>query len=160
MIGPMSAMRHADRTLRAPAGHRAIAALASPVVGYFVARLVLVLSTLPELPVYTACLTLATLLGLRTWTARIHLGDTSMRVHNSLVTVTIPRDSVRRVTETGRVEWYQRRRNQRPSRSLAESLRAPWWTLGIARTTYARNQEEVRSWVRTGRRQPDDKAAA
>lgn len=153
-------MGPAHRTLRAPAGHRAVAALASPVVGYFVARLLLVLAAWPEAPVYAVSLAVAALLGYRTWTARIDLRDRAMRVHNTLVSLTIPLDSVRRVTETGRVEWHPRRGNQRPTRSLAETLRSPWWTLGTARTTYARNQEEVRSWVRAARRQPGNRAAA
>jgi len=38
MIGRM---RHGPRTLRAPVGHRVVAAVASPLVGYFVARLIL-----------------------------------------------------------------------------------------------------------------------
>jgi hypothetical protein len=155
MIGPM---RHANRTLRAPAVHRAVAALVSPVVGYFVARLLLELVDLPELPVYAVCLVVAVLLGYRAWAARIDLSDDAMRVHNTLVTQKIGRESVHRVAETGRIEWHTGR--NRPTRSPAESLRAPWWTLGTAATTYARNREELRSWVRTARREPDDRAAA
>lgn len=156
MIGPM---RHANRTLRAPALHRAVAALASPVVGYFVARLILELATLPEIPVYAACLALAVLLGYRAWAARVELREGSLRVHNTLVSTTVAREHVRRVPENGRVEWQDDRR--RPSRTLAETLRAPWWTMRTSASTYARNREEVRSWVRTGpQSQPDEEAAA
>ncbi|GAA6524666.1 hypothetical protein [Intrasporangium sp. DVR] len=152
-------MRYANRTLRAPAVHRAVAALASPVIGYFVARLLLELLTLPERPVYAVCLVVAVLLGYRAWAARIELEDESMRIHNTLVSSTIGRSDVRRVPESGRIEWHHGR--TRPTRSPAESLRAPWWTLGTASRTYARNREELRSWVRTApRAQPDDQAAA
>jgi hypothetical protein len=156
MIGRM---RHGPRTLRAPAGHRVVAALASPVVGYFVARLVLELVNLPEGVVYAVCLTVAAVLGYRAWTARIDLrNNEAMRVHNTLVSQSISRDNVHRITERGRIEW--RRRGDRPTRSLSETLRPPWWAFGTAATTYARNREELRSWVRTAGRRPDGQPAA
>ena len=136
MIGRM---RHGPRTLRAPAGHRVVAALASPVVGYFVARLVLELASLPEVPVYAVCLTVAAALAYRAWTARIDLRDNdAMRVHNTLVSQSISRHDVHRVTDRGRIEW--RRGRDRPMRSLSETLRSPWWAFGTAATTYARNR--------------------
>ncbi|ADU48898.1 hypothetical protein Intca_2391 [Intrasporangium calvum DSM 43043] len=156
MIGPM---RQPNRTLRAPSPHRAVAALASPVIGYFVARLLLELFVLPELPVYVACLAVAVVLGYRAWTARIDLRDDSLRVHNTLVSTTVAREHVRRVAENGRIEWQAGR--SRATRSPAETLRAPWWTVRTGASTYARNREELRSWVRTAsRRHPDDEAAA
>ncbi len=156
MIGRM---RHAPRILRAPAGHRVIAALASPLVGYLIARLILELVTLPELPVYGACLTVAAVLGVRAWAARIDLSrNDALRVYNTLVSQSISRSSVHRVTDNGRIEW--RRGGDRPTRSLSETLRPPWWAFGTAATTYARNREELRSWVRTAGRRPDGQPAA
>ena len=156
MIGRM---RHGPRTLRAPAGHRVVAALASPVVGYFVARLILELVDLSEVPVYAVCLSVAAALGFRAWTARIDLrNNEAMRVHNTLVSQSISRDDVHRITERGRIEW--RRSGNRAARSLSETLRSPWWAFGTAATTYARNREEVRSWVRTAGRRPDGQPAA
>jgi hypothetical protein len=156
MIGRM---RHGPRTLRAPVGHRVVAAVASPLVGYFVARLILELVNLPELPVYAVCLAVAAALGYRAWTARIDLSsDDAMRVHNTLVSQSISPDSVHRVTDSGRIEW--RRGRDRPTRSLSETLRPPWWAFGTAATTYARNREELRSWVRTSGRRPGGQPAA
>ena len=108
MIGPMGGRQEGtgDSRLRAPAAHRAVAALACPVVGYFVARLLVrLVPSLPAPITYAVCLALAVALGWRAWSARIDLGTKSLRVHNTLVTTTVDRRDVRRVSSSGRLEW-------------------------------------------------------
>jgi hypothetical protein len=146
----------ADDTLRAPAAHRAIAALANPVVAYLVGRLVLrLVPALPALPTYAVCLLVGVAVGWRAWTARIDLGTRSMLVHNTLATTRVERRNVKRIAESGRVEW--RPGTERAMRLPAEALHGPWWTLGTGRTAYALNREKARSWLRT---MPDDLAPA
>jgi hypothetical protein len=161
MIGPMGG-RHegtGDSRLRAPAGHRALSALASPVIGYFVARLLVrVLPALPATPTYAVCLALAVALGWRAWSARIELGTTSLRVHNTLVTTTIDRRHVHRVSTSGRVEW--RSDDGRPVRLPAEALRGAWWTFGTGRTAYTFNRDRLESWARLSPRFDLDSEAA
>jgi hypothetical protein len=143
-------MRHADRTLRAPAAHRAVAAVASPVIGYFVARLLLRLADLPPAAVYGACLALAGLLGYRAWAARLELHEDSLRVHNTLLSQSVARADIRRVNEAGAIEWHAS--TGRSTRAPVEGLHRPWWTLGAGEATYRTNREEVRSWLRAARR--------
>lgn len=152
-------MRHETRTVRAPAAHRAVAALVSPVVGYFVARLVIRLTGLPEVPAYAVCLALALVLAVRTWQARVDLAGTDLRIHNTLVSSTMPCAKVHRVVESGRIEWRGRRPNQF-NRAPAEALHRPWWTLGSGSATYARNREEVRSWLRAAASEAAEAEAA
>ncbi|MBC9821596.1 hypothetical protein [Terrabacter sp. MAHUQ-38] len=145
--------------LRAPAGHRAVSALACPVIGYFVARLLVRL--VPALPAgitYAVCLALALALGWRAWSARVDLGTSSLRVHNTLATTTIERRDVRRVSSSGRVEW--RRGNGRPVRLPSEALRGGWWTLGTGKAAYAFNRERLESWTRLAPRHDLDSEAA
>lgn len=161
MIGPMGG-RHegtGGSRLRAPAAHRAVSALACPVIGYFVARLLVrLVPALPELPTYAVCLLLALVLAWRAWTARIDLGTKSLRVHNTLVTTTIDRRDVRRVSSGGRLEW--RRDSGRPVRLPSEALRGAWWTLGTGRSAYSFNRERLESWTRrSGGHDLDSEAA-
>ncbi|MGO4598119.1 hypothetical protein [Terrabacter sp. 2RAF25] len=136
--------------LRAPAAHRAVSALASPVIGYFVARLVLhLLPGVPSAAVYAVCLALALALGWRAWSARIELGPTSLRVHNTLASTTAARRDVRRVSAGGRLEWN--RGGGRPVRLPSEALRGAWWTLGTGRAAYVLNRQRLESWARVGR---------
>jgi hypothetical protein len=138
----------ADDTLRAPAVHRAVAAVTNPVVAYLVARLVLrIVPALPTLLTYAVCILLGVAVGWRAWTARIHLGTRTMLVHNTLATTRVERRNVKRIAESGRVEW--RPGTERAMRLPAEALRGPWWTLGTGRTAYALNREQARSWLRT-----------
>lgn len=147
MIGPM---RQADRTLRAPAAHRAVAAVLSPVIGYFVARLLLRLTDLPAAAVYGVCLVVAAFLGYRAWAARLELHDDTLRVHNTLLSQSVARADIRRVNEAGAIEWHAS--TGRSTRAPAEVLHRPWWTLGSGEATYRTNREEVRSWLRAARR--------
>ncbi|GAA5024223.1 hypothetical protein GCM10023258_16120 [Terrabacter aeriphilus] len=134
-------------TLRAPTVHRALAALACPVLGYFVARLLVrFVPALPAAVPYAVCLAAALLLGWRAWSARVVLGEADLRVHNTLATTTIERPAVRRVSSTGRVEWL--RGDRRPVRVPSEALSAPWWTFGASGSAYAHNRERVESWTR------------
>jgi hypothetical protein len=144
--------------LRAPAVHRAVAALACPVVGYFVARLLVRLApSLPAPTTYAVCLALAFGLGWRAWSARIDLGRKSLRVHNTLATTTIDRRDVRRVSSSGRLEW--RRGQGRPVRLPSEALRGPWWTFGTGRAAYAFNRQRLESWTRLSSRADLDSEA-
>ena len=137
-----------DDTLRAPAVHRAVAACANPVIAYLVARLLLrVVPALPTVPTYAVCLLLGLVVGWRAWTARIDLHTGSMLVHNTLATTRVERRGVKRIAESGRVEW--RPGTERAMRLPAEALHGPWWTLGTGRTAYALNREQARSWLRT-----------
>ena len=161
MIGPMGG-RHegtGGSLLRAPAAHRAVAGLACPVVGYFVARLLVrLVPSLPTALTYAVCLALALALGWRAWSARIELGTRSLRVHNTLATTTVDRRDVRRVSTSGRLEW--RRGDGRPVRLPSEALRGAWWTLGTGRSAYAFNRERLESWARlTARLDLDSEAA-
>ncbi|EWT02256.1 hypothetical protein N865_06600 [Intrasporangium oryzae NRRL B-24470] len=139
-------MSRRDQTVRAPSAHRAIAAIANPVLGYFVARLLLRLTTLPATITYAVCLGVALVLAFRAWSARVELVADRLRVRNTIASTRVPVTSVRRVADSGRVEWLtpQRRKMRLP----AESLHAPWWTFGIGSGHYAFNRETVRSWLR------------
>lgn len=147
MIGRM---RHADRTLRGPAAHRVVAAVASPVIGYFVARLVLRLADLPPAAVYGLCVAVGVLLGYRAWSARVELTDDTIRVHNTLLTQSVARTDIRRVNEVGAIEWHASA--GRSTRAPVEVLHRPWWALGSGERTYRTNREELRSWLRAARR--------
>ncbi|MGW5238869.1 hypothetical protein ACWEOW_08050 [Monashia sp. NPDC004114] len=137
--------------LRAPALHRAIAALACPVVGYFVARLLLrYVHTLPVTPTYAVCLGVALVLAVRAWRARIDLGTKTLKVHNTLITRRLERQDVKRVSDTGRIEWLAGQR--RPMRLPSEALHGPWWTFGTGRASYASNRARLASWQRTSPR--------
>ncbi len=131
--------------LRAPAAHRAVAAVASPVIGYFVARLVLHFVSLPEALAYAVCLALAAWLGWRAWSARVVLEEHSAKVHNALASKTVHRHDIRRVDDRGRIVWHSGA--PRPVRLPAEALRRPWWTLGLGESRYAGNRERVRRWL-------------
>ncbi|WP_256792574.1 hypothetical protein [Terrabacter sp. Ter38] len=145
--------------LRAPAAHRAVAALACPVIGYFVARLLVrLVPSLPATIAYAVCVALALALGWRAWSARIDLGTKSLRVHNTLATTTIDRRHVRRVTSRGRLEW--RRGQGRPVRLPSEALRGAWWTVGTGRSAYAFNRQRLESWIRLSSRVDLDPEAA
>jgi len=161
MIGPMGG-RHegtGGSRLRAPAAHRVVAALACPVIGYFVARLLVrLVPALPATITYAVCLALALALGWRAWSARIDLGTKSLRVHNTLMTTTIDRRDVRRVSSSGRLEW--RRGQGRPVRLPSEALRGAWWTLGTGRSAYAFNRQRLESWTRLSARLDLDSEAA
>ena len=161
MIGPMGGTHGGTgrSRLRAPTGHRALSALACPVIGYFVARLVVrLLPTVPAAPVYAVCVALGVAVGWRAWSARIELGTESLRLHNTLMTTTIDRRHVRRVSSSGRIEW--RAGEGRPVRLPSEALRGGWWTLGTGRTAYASNRERLESWSRLSRRPDLDSEAA
>jgi hypothetical protein len=161
MIGPMGG-RHegtGGTRLRAPVAHRAVAALACPVIGYFVARLLVrLLPSLPATMTYAVCVALALTLGWRAWAARIDLGTRRLRVHNTLMTTTIDRRDVRRVSSSGRLEW--RRGEDRPVRLPSEALRGAWWTLGTGRSAYAFNRQRLESWTRLSSRLDLDSEAA
>jgi hypothetical protein len=145
-------------TLRAPAGHRAAAAIASPFIGYFVARLVLrLLPGSPTAAVYAVCPAVAVGLGWRAWSARVELGHSSLRVHNTLASTTIARRDVRRVSSGGRLEWA--RGDGRPVRLPCEALRGAWWTLGTGRAAYAFNRDRLESWARLSQPHLDSEAA-
>lgn len=131
--------------LRAPAAHRAVAAVASPVIGYFVARLVLRLVSLPETITYAVCLALGAWLGWRAWSARLDLDQHRARVHNALATKTVHRHDIRRVDDRGRIVWHSGA--PRPVRLPAEALHRPWWALGLGEARYASNREQVRHWL-------------
>jgi hypothetical protein len=137
--------------LRAPAFHRAIAALACPVVGYFVARLLVrFVPALPSRVTYAVCLGVALLLAVRAWSARIDLGTKTLKLRNTLVTRTIERQDIKRVSDRGRIEWLAGQR--RPVRLPSEALHGPWWTFGTGRHAYALNRERLASWQRTSPR--------
>jgi hypothetical protein len=150
MIGGMS--RPADRTVRAPGAHRAVAALANPVLGYFVAQLLVRVTSLPAAVTYAVCVGGGLVLGLRAWSSRVVLAEDRLRVHNTLASSKVPVVAVRRIADTGRVEWTTR--DGRRVRLASESLRDPWWAFGLGRARYGLNREKVRSWIRTASREP------
>jgi hypothetical protein len=162
MIGPMGGSHEGTggSRLRAPAAHRAVAGLTCPLVGYFVARLLVrLVPSLPAAITYAVCLAVALALGWRAWSARIELGTRSLRVHNTLATTTVDRRDVRRVSSSGRLEW-RRSTSGRPVRLPSEALRGAWWTLGTGRSAYALNRERLESWARqTARLDLDTEAA-
>lgn len=145
MIGDMSARQ----ALRAPVLHRAAAAIASPVVAYFVARLLLRLTGLPSGATYAVCLAVGVLIGYRAVSTRVELAPDVIRVHNSLATSTISRATVRRVSDRGRIESRDAR-SPRSTHLPADALHQPWWAFGNGNATYAVNREQVRSWIRVG----------
>lgn len=134
-----------DARLRAPAAHRAVAGLISPVIGYYVARLVLRLTPLPDAPVYAVCLALGVWLGWRAWSARVELGPHRARVYNALASKSVHRHDIRRVDDRGRIEWHTGA--LRTVRLPAEALRGPWWAFGQGRSRYGANREQVRQWL-------------
>ncbi|MDN5796022.1 MAG: hypothetical protein L0H79_09770 [Intrasporangium sp.] len=142
-------MDPAVAVVRAPAGHRAVAAVASIVVGYFVARLILRVTPLaPELT-YGVCLAVAVYVAYRAWQARIELTPETARVHNTLATSAMPRHDLSGVRDDGRIEWHAGA--TRPVRLPSEALRCPWWTFGHGASSYGLNRERIRSWHRVAR---------
>ncbi|MDN5768653.1 MAG: hypothetical protein L0H96_08810 [Humibacillus sp.] len=139
----------APQSLRAPFAHRATGAVACLVVAYFVARLLLRLTGLPSGLTYAVCLALGVLIGYRAWSNRLELGPDAIRVHNSLVSSTVSRETVRRVTDRGRIESREAG-SRRTTHLPADALHQPWWAFGAGNATYALNREHVRSWVRVG----------
>jgi hypothetical protein len=121
------------------------------VVGYFVARLLIrFVPALPDRPTYAVCLGVALILAIRAWTARIDLGTKTLKVHNTLVTRRLERQDVKRVADSGRIEWLAG--ESRPMRLPSEALHGPWWTFGTGRASYASNRERLSSWQRTSPR--------
>lgn len=145
MIGAMSA----STILRAPIPHRATAAVACPVVAYFVARLLLRLTGLPTGATVAVCLVVGVLIGYRAWSTRLELATDAVRVHNSLASSTLRRDTVRRVSDRGRIE-ARGAESPRATQLPADTLHQPWWAFGTGNATYAVNREQVRGWIRTG----------
>lgn len=144
MIRTMSV---AEQTLRAPAAHRAAAGLASPVIGYFVARLVLHWTSFPAPITYAVCLAISLALAWRAWSARVVVGEDDLTIVNTLASTSIARAQIRHITGAGRIE--SRSDDGRPaSRLPAEALRHPWWTLRTGRRQYTLNREQLRSWLR------------
>jgi hypothetical protein len=139
----------AVRTVRAPAAHRAAAAVASPVVGYFVARLLVHTTPLPRAVAYGACLALALYVAHRAWRARIELSPERAHVHNTLATTRVHRHDIRRIRDDGRIEWHAGA--TRATRLPSEALRCPWWTFGQGASAYLLNREQLRSWHRVAR---------
>lgn len=134
----------ADR-LRAPAALRAVTALADPVIAYFVARLLLRFTSVPEVAAYAVCLAFGAWLGWRAWSARVVLDEQAAHVHNALATKTVHRHDISRVDDRGRIHWHSGA--PRTVRLPAEALRRPWWTLGLGERRYAANRDQVRQWL-------------
>ncbi|MEO7751775.1 MAG: hypothetical protein ABIS35_00025 [Terracoccus sp.] len=157
-------MTPADRTVRAPTAHRAISAVTAPLLGLLIARLLLRFTPAPTLLTYAVCLAIGLLLAVRAWRVRVDGSGGSdasgggLRVHNLLASTTVPAGTVRRVSDLGRVEW--RRGDHRALRLPSEALRGPWWTFGSGADTYARNREQVRSWLRAARSDADRRDGA
>ncbi len=153
--------RHEDTggsTLRAPTAHRAVTALACPVIAYFVARLLVrFVPAVPEVAAYVVCLALGVLLAVRAWRARVELGPDALRVHNMLSSTTVERRVVRRVSSAGRVEF--RRGSERLTRLPCEALQGPWWSFGSGGRRYVANRERLSSWTRTTSRVARDDGA-
>lgn len=139
-------MEPAEHPLRAPAGHRAAAALACPVVGYFVARLVLHWTNLPAALTYAGCLLIALVLAWRAWSTRLVIGADALQIVNTLATTSVARSEVRRITDTGRVVSVSR--GSRAVRLPVEALHQPWWAPGAGRD-YELNRNRVRGWLRS-----------
>lgn len=135
--------------VRAPAVHRAAAALGSVLVGYFVARLLVRVTALPAEVAYGVCLALALYVAYRAWQARIDLTPDGVRVYNTLATTKMHRHDIRRVREDGSIEWHQGA--ARATRLPAEALRCPWWAFGQGAPSYRLNRELLRSWHRVAR---------
>ncbi len=146
MIG---AMNPDASVVRAPVVHRAVAAVASVVVGYFVARLVIRLTPLAPEIAYGVCLALALYVAFRAWRARIDLTPETARVHNTLASARVHRHDIRRVRDDGRIEWHQGA--ARATRLPSEALRCPWWAFGQGSHSYQLNRERMRSWHRVAR---------
>lgn len=146
MIG---AMRHANETVQGPAGHRAVAALASLVVAYLIARLAIRLGV-PETTAYAVCLVAGLVVAYRSWRVRVELQDERLRVHNTLASSTVPRADIRRVNERGAIEWHAS--TGRSTRAPVEALHRPTWSFGSGEATYLANRETVRTWLRAARR--------
>ncbi len=143
--------RHEDTggsTLHAPTAHRAVTALACPVIAYFVARLLVrFVPAVPEVAAYAGCLALGLLLAVRAWRARVEMGPDALRVHNMLSSTTVERRVVRRVSSAGRIEF--RRGSERLTRLPCEALQGPWWSFGSGGRRYVANRERLSSWTRT-----------
>ena len=159
MIDAMSA----PTVLRAPVAHRVAAAMACPVVAYFVARLLLRLTGLPPWGTYGVCLALGVLIGYRALSARVELRPATIRVLNSLASSTSSRETVRRVSDSGRIESRDVG-SRRTTHLPADALHQPWWAFGNGRATYSVNREQVRGWLRleparTGQESADGTAA-
>lgn len=140
---------HTPSALRAPAAHRAIAAVASPVLAFFVARLVLRYTPLPTTATYAVFLIIGLVLAWRAWSARVELTPDAVRLVNTLATTSVPRAEVRHVSEGGQVESGaagSRRTTQLP----ADALHQPWWAFGHGRESYVRHREQVRAWLGEG----------
>jgi hypothetical protein len=138
-------------TLQAPTWHRVVTALACPVIGYFVARLLeRYLPAVPAPAALAVCLTSALVLAVRAWRARVDLRRDELRVHNMLSSTTVERRLVRRVSSTGRVEF--RRGSERLTRLPCEALQGPWWAFGSGGRRYVANRERLSSWARTSSR--------
>lgn len=131
--------------LRAPAALRAVTALANPVIGYFVARLLLRFTAVPDAIAYAACVATGLWLAWRAWSVRVVLDDQAAHVHNAIATKTVHRHDIRRVDDRGRIHWHSGA--PRTVRLPAEALRRPWWTLGLGERRYAANRERVRQWL-------------
>ena len=131
--------------LRAPTALRAVTALASPVLAYFVARLILRYTAVPDAVAYAVCLAVGVGLGWRAWSARVVLDEHAAHVHNALATKTVHRHDIRRVDDRGRIHWHSGA--PRTVRLPVEALRRPWWTLGLGERRYAANRERVREWL-------------
>lgn len=141
-------MTPTDLTVAAPAAHRAVASVLSPVLGLLISRALLHLFPWPELATTLVCVALGAFLGWRAWRSRVELGTTDLRIVNTLAANRIPASTVRLVGSTGRIEHDELIDGQGPVvRTLAEALRAPWWAFGHARDTYTANQDTVRDWV-------------
>ncbi|MEO6999671.1 MAG: hypothetical protein ABI112_16455 [Terracoccus sp.] len=149
----------APQALRAPIPHRAMTAIACPVLAYFVARLLLRLSGLPAGATYALCLAVGVLIGYRAWSTRLELQPDAIRVHNSLASATIKRETVRRVNDRGRIEARDAG-SPRTAHLPADALHQPWWAFGTGDATYAVNREQVRSWIRLGTAPAGDDSAA
>ena len=151
MIGAMSA----SQSLRPPVAHRATGAVACVVVAYFVARLLLRLTGLPSGLTYAVCLAVGVLIGYRAWSTRLELGPDAIRVHNSLASSTVSRETVRKINDRGRIESREAG-SRRTTHLPADALHQPWWAFGAGNATYALNREQARSWVRVGSARADD----
>lgn len=143
-------MGQRDRNVKAPLVHRIVTALVWPVAAYFVARLVIRVTPVPDLVAYAVCVGAGVVLGYRAFVSRVELQGDAIVVHNTLATATVERRDIKRINETGRIEWH--RDSPRAIRLPAEALHNPRWTLGTGAATYEGNRERVRDWLRSARR--------